>query len=333
MLRSIVYLLQFAVKASESDDAFLSDVTDILLHPTSDEPTTEAKPVDIDPTLIYGAEHLELPSFTYDESKGYICTYSFTQGPSPYRLRPGRHSIFQPMSGTLRIETHEECTPNIWKMNQKLEAFGTVTRESGNVCIEWPAGADLILDFPVLRRNAEPCHYNFRSGRTQIYRHSEAICPSLLRITPDGTQHQVQNLPVLQHSARLSKKTTCVYTYIQHNILPHWLRAGNYRTQKQRKNQVMFRIQTRKECEPRVYKYDTRWKSFGHVKARQSNTPGVVQRQDMTYLVRWVAKSAATVGLHLPAVVNEQQCRFELEGVLVVVTRRQGEPCDHTFTF
>ena len=28
-------------------------------------------------------------------------------------------------------------------MNQNLEEFGTVTRESGNVRIEWPAGADL----------------------------------------------------------------------------------------------------------------------------------------------------------------------------------------------
>ena len=35
-------------------------------------------------------------------------------------------------------------------MIQNLEEFGTLTRESGCVRIEWPAGADLILDFPVL---------------------------------------------------------------------------------------------------------------------------------------------------------------------------------------
>lgn len=350
MFMLILVLVHLGVKASDSDEKFINDVKDILMDASSDQDMGDVSSlpvINIDPTPVYGAQNLELPSFMYrseerKDSEGldwYSCTYGFVQDTSPYFLRPGKHFAedlgTQPKSGALRIETHEECVPSIWKVNQGgVEEFGTVKRESetNTFVVQWPAvvtpGDSLLIDFPSVRLNAEPCYYNLQSGIIQLFHLTQGVCASQVRITPGG--NQIQNLPTVRYSAKVSSAKYCTYTFkTNDNMMPYWLRVGNHETQKSTANRVMIRIQTHVECQPRIFKYDTTWQPFGNVMVKKPGTG----RQDTSYVVSWVTTSAAIVRLQLPPVVNGKICLYQLEGGIIAVDRQQQEECTAFYKF
>ena len=214
MFVSLFFLLNLAVKATDSDDLFLADVKAILSNPKSDQviPDDIDAIKNIDPTRVNGADNLDFPAFLFKSSGqvetnglvSYTCIYGFKPRVSSYGLRPGsliaRGLGAGPTSGSLRIETSEGCMPRVWKFNQRWRAHGTVKRDSATtVLIQWPITVEsdqtLMIYLPGLKNNAEPCYYNLQDGRLQAYHMLPQKCENQLRLTNAGTSMLFRQLP------------------------------------------------------------------------------------------------------------------------------------------
>lgn len=321
---AIVFLVGIFVKATDSDDEFFKEVMGLL-----------SKPEEFPPFMLQSSD---LNSNT--------CTYSFDQGTSSrYFLRPGAHLVqdlrAEPMSGRLNIEAQEGCGIYLWKANQRWELFGTVSKESDtNVIIEWPAVAisedSLVIDLSLTSDHGTPCTYNLLSGKVQIHQ-MLSMCANQLRLTHDYTHIHARNLPMFfTYNANESTDTKCIYSYVQRTGIPYWLRVGDHRRQMATLTHVVLRIQTRMDCIPQLFKYDTSWKPFGSVRDYTTSaqmSPGNVRQQDTTYAVIWRAPPSSDILLHLPPLINGNVCLYELEAGLISVARRNGQPCSYRYPF
>lgn len=94
---------------------------------------------------------------------------------------------------------------------------------------------------------------------------------------------------------------------------------------------VVFEIATRKECIPRVLKYDTSWEPFGTVIGRES--VGTLRRQDTIFTVKWNTDFPTDIVLQLPKRINGKECVLELKGGCISVPRQEEQECEATYSY
>lgn len=256
-----------------------------LSNPTTDQVTSDDVP-DIDPTPVNGVDNREFPSFlfkSYEEIQNdglvsYTCTYDFVQSGSSYGLRPGTHVIpgfdVEPTSGSLKIETQEGCVPHVWKFYQRSKVSESITQDSDtNVFIQWSTAMtsvdSLMIYLPEINGNMDPCYYNLQVGRIKLHQMMSQMCPDHLLIPPaPETVNLGQEFPSFKLSPRMSIKQLCKYGYVQRSGLAYFLRAGDHPTKKNFAMRVILKIQTRKECIPRVLSLDKDvWSPLGTVQS------------------------------------------------------------------